>query len=159
MMMDQENLSTDGDRYPGSGRRESHTLLVLPDVFAICRMDGNTSIPAWARGTFVSISRSPQELSIVCPQQYVPAQVPSERGWRCLAFAGPLHFDMTGVIAHLSGILASRNVSLFVISTFDTDYVLIRRQQLAETMEALRAAGYRIREQSGTDVAFGEQPQ
>ncbi len=138
------------DRDPGA----PHILMLLPDDFAISRMDGNAPIPSWARGSFVSITRSEEELSVVCPQRYVPAQVPSERDWRCLAFKGPIDFGMTGVVARLAGVLESRNVSLFVISTFDTDYVLIRQNQMEAACTSLIAAGYRINESPDSDVAI-----
>jgi hypothetical protein len=139
--------------------KNGHALILLPDDFAISRLDASAAIPSWARGAFVNISISEREMTVVCPQYYVPFQVPSERDWRCLAFEGPLDFGMTGVIARLASILGSSNVSLFVVSTFDTDYVLVRQSQLNEACASLTAAGYRIKESHERDVAFGRDGQ
>ena len=118
-------------------------LSLMTGSFAICRLDPDAPVPRWAsRGAFTSITRTPQELSIVCDEGAVPARVQAERGWRALVVEGPLDFSLTGVIAGLAGILAKAAVSVFVVSTYDTDYVLVRDHAVARAVAALRAAGH-----------------
>ena len=104
-------------------------------------------IPVWAfsSGGFVSITRTEEELSIVCDERLVPFEfVAVERGFRMLMVVGPLDFSLTGVMASIAGPLAEAGVSLFAISTYDTDYVLVREERLGEAVEALRGAGWEI---------------
>ena len=120
------------------------TLDVLPGTLAVCRLDGNAGVPDWASGTITSITRTADELSIVCSQDNVPENITSEPGWRCLRVAGPLEFSMVGVIASLTGILATANISVFVVSTFDSDLVLVKQADLEAAIESLTAAGHAI---------------
>ncbi len=122
----------------------SFTLEVLPGTFAICRLDADAQVPAWATGEIVSITRTPDELSIVCPQNNVPASLHSELSWRCVRVAGPLDFSMVGVIAALTGTLAAGNISVFVVSTFDTDYMLVKEADLEAAVESLTAANHSV---------------
>ena len=121
------------------------TLEVLAGATAICRLDADADIPGWANGEVVSITRTADELSIVCSEDNVPDGVRSETGWRCLRVAGPLDFSKVGVLASLTGTLAAANISVFVISTFDTDYVLVKNSALQETVESLGKAGHALR--------------
>lgn len=123
----------------------SFTLEVLPDTFAICRLDGDAGVPEWANSEFTSVTRTPDELSIVCSQDDVPAEIQSEDGWRCLRVAGKLDFSVIGVIAALTGTLAAANISVFAISTFDTDYLLVKESDLDAAVESLGEAGHAIR--------------
>jgi hypothetical protein len=121
-------------------------LDVLPDLFAVCRLDRNTPVPTWASSAdFFSITRDTDELSIVCPQELVPDGVRSERGWRCLRVAGTLEFSMVGVLASLVVPLAQAAISVFAISTHDTDFLLVKETDLEAAMSALRAAGHEVR--------------
>lgn len=122
----------------------SLALDVLPGRFAICRLESNADVPDWATGDLVSITRTPDELSVVCPQECVPEDIRSEPDWRSLRVAGPLDFSMVGVIASLTETLARANISVFVISTFDTDYVLVKESDLKTTVESLGEAGHAI---------------
>lgn len=120
-------------------------LLVLDDELGIARLDGSDPTPAWAaQGSLCSVTRTAEELSIVCAAAAIPAGVQAERGWRCLRVAGRLDFSLTGVLASIAGPLAAANVSIFAVSTYDTDYVLLRGESLAAAMEALRAAGHEV---------------
>lgn len=96
------------------------------------------------RGPFHAITRTPRELSIVCPEDLVPAGVRSEKGWRCLSLAGPIAFTETGVLSSLATPLAEAGIGIFVISTFDTDYVLVAVSRLEAAVRALEGAGHRI---------------
>ena len=120
----------------------SYTLEVLPGTFAICRLHADASIPDWATGEVVSITRTPVELSIVCSQENVPENIQSETSWRCLRIVGSLDFSIVGVIASLTGTLAAASISVFVISTFETDYVLVKNSDLGAAVESLRSVGH-----------------
>ncbi len=121
---------------------DTFTLDVHPGTFAVCRLDAESGVPSWASGTMTSITRTPDELSIICLQDGVPEDIRSESGWRCLRVAGPLEFSMVGVIAALTGILAMANISVFVVSTFDTDLVLVKQTDLEAAIESLTVAGH-----------------
>jgi hypothetical protein len=120
-------------------------LTLLPDTFAVCRLDHDALVPAWASsGTFFSITRTADELSVVCSQSLVPDGVRCERGWRCLRVAGTMDFSMIGVVASLVTPLAEAGISVFVISTFDTDYLLVKENDLQRAKATLRSAGHTV---------------
>ena len=115
--------------------------------FAVARLAPDAGVPAWStNGSFTSVTRTPHELSIVCDDAAVPPDVRAERGWHCLALEGPIPFETVGVAAEFTRILAARGVSVFVISSFDTDYVLVKNIDAA--IDALRAAGCEVRQNS-----------
>ena len=123
------------------------TLIVLPDEFAVARLGPSDAIPSWAAvAPISSTTRTAEELSIVCAASHVPAHVTAERGWRCLRVAGTLDFSLTGVLASIAGPLAEAGVSIFAISTHDTDYVLVREHALPAAIAALTAAGHDVDE-------------
>jgi len=125
--------------------RRTLALELLAGGFAVCRLDAAEPPPAWAAaGPFVSITRTPAELSVVCPQEAVPPSTTAERGFRCLRVAGPLGFGMTGVLASLAGPLASSGVSIFVVSTYDTDYLMVPERDLDRAVDALARAGHTV---------------
>jgi len=118
---------------------------ILPQRYAVCRLDSHEPIPDWADGDgFVSITRTPAELSIVCPESRVPDGVRAERGYRCLGVEGPLPFELTGVAASLTAPLAAAGISLLLIATYDTDYLLVREELLDRAIDALRDAGHAL---------------
>jgi hypothetical protein len=119
-------------------------LFVTSSRLAVCRLAADAIVPAWPRGTFVSITRTPQELSIVCDEEVVPADVQAERGWRALQLEGPIPFETTGVAAGLANALSAKKISLFLVSTYDTDWVLVKEASLDAAMAALREAGYEL---------------
>ena len=120
-------------------------LLLLPDRLAVCRLSPDAPAPAWALpGPFSSLTRTADELSIVCPEVQVPDGVRREAGWRALRVAGTLDFAQVGVLAALLAPLAKAGVSVFVVSTFDTDYVLLRERDLARGRLALERAGHEV---------------
>ena len=120
-------------------------LHTLDELYAIVRLHPDAGVPDWAtRGRFWSVTRSDAELSIVCNEEDVPPDASAERGWCALEVAGPLDFSLTGVVASLVSPLADAAVSIFVLSTFDTDYLLVREPDLARAVDALRAAGHRV---------------
>src|SRR3954467_3755517 len=126
-------------------KRRSMKLIVLPHEFAVARLGPADAIPPWAMDApIASATRTPEELSIVCAASHMPPQVPAERGWRCLRVAGTLDFAMTGVLASIAGPLADAGVSIFVISTYDTDYILVREPVLPVAIAVLTAAGHDV---------------
>jgi hypothetical protein len=122
------------------------TLTVLPDRYAICRLDPKADVPHWsAKGDFVSISRTPDELSVVCLETNVPANVPCEEGWRILRCEGPLDLSLTGIMASLAEPLADAGVPIFPIATHHTDYILIKEAHLGTATRALSGYGHAVR--------------
>jgi len=119
-------------------------LSFIADSFAVCRLAAGADIPAWALldRSFVSITYTADELSIVCPLAYVPAGVPAERHWVALKVEGPVDLELTGILASLVAPLAAAGVSIFAISTFDTDYLLIKELHMAQARQVLEAAGH-----------------
>ena len=123
------------------------TLTLLPDQYAICRLAPNDAIPDWAQqGTFFSITKAPDELSIVCSTQYVPEGVKVRRGWRALKFEGPLDIELTGVVASVAEPLANAGVPIFLLATYGTDYVLIQEEQIETATHALTTFGHAVRD-------------
>ncbi len=120
------------------------TLLVLPENFAVCRLPADVPLPNWARGEFVSITRTHDELSIVCAQENLPDTIQCERDWRALRVVGQLDFGLTGILASLAAPLAEAGISIFAISTFDTDYILVKQISLDHAMQVLMRAGHHI---------------
>ena len=115
------------------------------NTFAIVRFDPWTPIPEWlADEPFLSITRTEDELSIVCPERLVPLETSAERGWRALKVEGPIDFALTGVLSSILAPLAAAKISIFAISTYDTDYVLVREHSFDRTCDVLSATGYEI---------------
>jgi hypothetical protein len=121
-------------------------LLIQDDLLAVCRLDRSDAIPAWAtRGDYFSITRTNDELSIVCQETSVPEEVRSEGGWRALQVAGAIDFSVVGVLATLAVPLAEAGISLLAVSTFDTDYLLVKEQDLDRTVDVLKRSGHSLR--------------
>jgi len=114
--------------------------------FAVCRLAPQEPVPTWVStaDAFTSVSRTREELSIVCVEDAVPPGICCAKGWRILEVAGPLDFAQTGILASLAVPLADAGVSIFAISTYDTDYVLVEQQQLDSAVRALTAAGHTV---------------
>lgn len=126
-------------------RRAPLQLRLLAPEFAVCRLDQHAAIPGWATaGPFYAITRTGRELSIVCPAEQVPQEVHCQRGWRCLEVDGPLDFSLIGVLASLTAPLAQAGVSVFALSTYDTDYLLVQISNLDRAITALAAAGHMV---------------
>jgi uncharacterized protein len=126
---------------------QSHTfhLRKIPDTFAICKLQHGDSIPPWAiDGNIWSVTKTPSELSIVCPQVNLPHGLRAERNWRALQVVGPLPFEMVGILASLVGTLADAQISVFALSTFETDFILVRAESLEAACKALLQAGHTI---------------
>lgn len=136
-------MSRSGSRSKKKTGGAGLSLEVLRPKFAICRLEPDEKIPSWCLdGDFTSITRTPDELSVVCEQRDVPRGVECERGWRAIQVAGPLDFALVGIMAALTVPLARARIGLFTVSTFDTDYLLVRAKNLGKACDALRAAGH-----------------
>ncbi len=128
-------------------QRHCLPLTVLEETIAICRLPAGAPPPTWAeRSPFLSITRTANELSVVCRQEIVPEGIPCERSWRCLRVAGNLDFSLVGVLASLVTPLADAGVGVLAISTFDTDYLLVREGDLARAVDMLGQAGHSVTE-------------
>ena len=103
-------------------------LSLLPETLAVARLPAGAALPGWIDWTdpFVTVSRTRDELSVVCPEARLPADVQAERDWRGFKVEGPLDFALTGILARLAAPLAEAGISIFAISTYDTDYLLVR---------------------------------
>jgi hypothetical protein len=120
-------------------------LHTLDELYAIVRLEPDAELPDWVRGGhFWSATRSESELSIVCCEEDVPTDASAERGWCALELAGPLDFSLTGVVAALVTPLAEAEVPIFVISTFETDYLFVRERDLERSVDALTEAGHSV---------------
>ncbi|WP_189642332.1 ACT domain-containing protein [Deinococcus piscis] len=123
------------------------TLTLLRGEYAVCRLNPAEPLPAWAtEGEFWTVSRTAEELSVLCAAQGVPAGVQAQAGWAALKLEGPFPFDLTGILSSVLDPLRDAEIGIFAVSTFDTDYVLVSRAQLAGAMAALRAAGHSVRD-------------
>ncbi len=123
-----------------------YTLFILEEPFAVCRLPAETPSPDWAKENgLLALIRTSEELSIVCREEYPPLDVQAEKGWRAMKVQGPLEFSQVGVVASLAVPLAQAGVSIFVLSTFETDYILVKGEWLACAVDALRRAGHQIR--------------
>jgi len=120
-------------------KKKKLTLSILPEKLGICHFDKNSPIPSWAikENRFSAISKTRDELSIVCPQDKIPGGVLVERDWRAFKVEGPLGFVLTGIVASLSEPLAKAKISIFYISTYETDYLLVKEENLDRATEIL----------------------
>jgi uncharacterized protein len=117
----------------------------LAGSYAIVRLAADAAVPEWAvKGEFSSITRTADELSVVCPAENLPADVLSLHRWVCLKLDGPFPFSMTGVLMAFIEPLSKNSVPIFAISTFDTDYVLIQEEFAGHALDRLREAGHEL---------------
>jgi hypothetical protein len=122
-------------------------LEVLADTLAVCRLPADAPVPLWAAGPsrFLTVSRTSEELSITAVQASVPPDLRCERDYRALRVKGPLPLNLIGVLAAIADPLAAAGLSIFAISTFDTDYVLVKARDLEPALAALERAGHQVR--------------
>ena len=119
-------------------------LTVVPLTLAVCRLGADEPLPGWAmqRQGFFSITATEDELSIVCAAAVVPVGVTCEQPWRAIKIVGPLDFSLVGILASLADVLARAQISIFAISTYDTDYILLKEPQLEQAIVVLEQAGH-----------------
>lgn len=129
---------------------KSLKLKFLNSLFSVCQLEKNSPVPLWVQsGEFYSIVGTQNELSIVCPSENVPTTInsvpgwiKSEDSWRCFRVEGALDFSLTGILYSIAKPLQKNAISIFAVSTFDTDYVLIKDEQVEKTMKVLESAGF-----------------
>lgn len=115
---------------------------ILEDLYSICKLSSDSAIPDWInKNRFYSVTKTDDELSILCAQQSIPTEIEYEKDWKILKIDSKLDFSIVGVIAQISKLLAENNISIFVISTFDTDYICIKEKDLLKSIEILKQAG------------------
>ncbi len=120
-------------------------LSVLAERLAVCRLPATAPLPAWVEeARFTSLTRTADELSVVCPEDMAPADIVCEKGWRALKVQGPLEFSLTGILAALSATLAEAGIPIFALSTFETDYILVKQADLEAAVRALEVSGHTI---------------
>ena len=119
-------------------------LVVLPGEFSVWRLSADAPLPSIASGRLLSMTRTDDELSVVSASTEVPAGATAETGWRCLRVEGPLSFDLTGIVAGLSAPLAREGIPIFVVSTYDTDYLLVKVADLDKACSTLRGEGHTV---------------
>jgi len=125
------------------------TFRQLPGFFSIVRLAANAPVPAWAtNGDFTSITRTAEELSIVCPANNIPNEIDAGLRWICLKLEGPFPFSQTGVLLSFIERLSNNGIPIFAVSTYDTDYVLVQEEFAEATLQALQKAGHKFYEES-----------
>ena len=121
------------------------TLKHVPGTFAICRLAAGTPLPHWFHpGGFSSVSWTDAEVSITCDESQVPDDVQCDRGWQCLMLQGPFAFDQTGILLQILAPLASAKIGIFAVSTFDTDYVLVKDHHFEDAKKVLIERGHAL---------------
>jgi hypothetical protein len=120
-------------------------LRKISQQFAVCRLAPDAPLPSWATsGEIWSVTRIPTELSVVCTQNSLPQNLAAERNWIALQVVGPIPFGMVGVLSSLTVPLADAGVSIFALSTFETDFVLVRDESFEIACQVLKQAGHEI---------------
>ncbi|HBF8535452.1 TPA: ACT domain-containing protein [Clostridioides difficile] len=120
-------------------------LKLFAEEYAVCRLNSDSKIPTWIdTKNFYSITKTEDELSIVCSNNNIPSDVKSEKEWRILKILGPLDFSLIGILSKLSGLLAENKISIFAISTYDTDYILIKEKDIKNACKILNCNGYEV---------------
>jgi hypothetical protein len=121
------------------------TMKLLKSKYGVCRLDKNELIPSWAQiGDFFSITKTTDELSIVCDEDSIPNNIKCEKDWKILKIEGPLDFSLIGILSSISSILANIGISIFAVSTYDTDYILIKNTDIDKAVNALIEERYEI---------------
>ena len=120
-------------------------LSVLSETLTIHKLSADFLIPEEIlKSNYYSVSKTENELSVVCSELIEVQSVQNSKGWKCIKVKGPLDLNLTGILAGISDILAQANISIFAISTFNTDYILVRSQDLSSARTKLRQAGYKF---------------
>jgi uncharacterized protein len=120
-------------------------LSLLPHKYAVCQLHPDKHIPYWALlGDFVSLTRTHEELSIVCQQDNVPDDIEAERGWHCVQVQGAFDFSVAGVHVSLAIPLAEADISVLAIATYATDYLLIKEENVEQALHVLKQAGHHV---------------
>lgn len=118
-------------------------LELLKNEYAVCRLEASAPIPTWISGNdFVSITRTKEELSIVCLDKAIPEGTRFKNAWKIIKVLGPLDFSLIGILSSISTVLTQAHVSIYALSTYNTDYILVQKNELDNAMNALSNSGY-----------------
>lgn len=121
------------------------TMKLLKGKYGVCRLNKTELIPEWAKDSdFFSITKTSDELSIVCFEDNIPNDIKCEKDWRVLKIEGPLDFSLIGILASISTVLAQKGISIFAISTYDTDYILVKNKDIDRTIDSLIKERYEV---------------
>lgn len=121
------------------------TMKLFDEKYGVCRLDSNADIPIWSTSCeFFSITKTDDELSVVCEETKIPDNIIAERNWRIIKILGPLDFSLVGILSKISKALADNNISIFAISTYDTDYILVKNNDIDNAIKVLKRANYSI---------------
>jgi len=124
---------------------EKILMKLMKEKYGVCRLDKTELIPEWAKDSdFFSITKTLEELSIVCSEGSIPVSVKCEKDWRILKVEGPLDFSLVGILSSISNVLAQQGISIFAISTYDTDYILVKDKDINNAIDSLSIVGYEI---------------
>ena len=120
-------------------------LKLLKDKYSVCRLNKDDEIPKWIfNEEFFSITKTEDELSIVCLQDKIKEDIKCERDWKILKIEGPLDFSLIGILSKISTLMANNNISIFAISTYDTDYILVKEKDIENACKILNCNGYEV---------------
>lgn len=120
-------------------------MKLLEGKYGVCRLSTDEAVPVWAfKGEFFSITKTEDELSIVCLEENISEKIKSEKSWRILKVEGPLDFSLVGILSKISGLMAKNDISIFAISTYDTDYILIKDENIKKAIEVLNEDYYNV---------------
>lgn len=121
------------------------TMKLLKEKYGVCRLEKTELIPGWAQNSdFFSITRTSDELSIVCAEDDIPNHIKCEKDWNILKIEGPLDFSLIGILASISTILSKGGISIFAISTYDTDYILVKNKDIDNAIQLLIKERYEV---------------
>lgn len=121
------------------------TMKLLNKKYSVCRLDKNDTMPTWAlQGDFFSITKTKDELSIVCLQENIPDNIKCEKDWRILKVEGLLDFSLVGILASISSLMAQQQISIFALSTYDTDYILVKEKNIEAAINTLCENNYSV---------------
>lgn len=120
-------------------------LKLIQESYAVCRLDVKEELPSWCNwDSFISITKTDDELSIVCEEKDIPNDILCEKGWRILKILGPLDFSLIGILSEISSLLAVNKISIFAISTYDTDYILVKNNLIKKAITVLSEGNFEI---------------
>lgn len=121
-------------------------MKLLDGTFGVCRLKREDNIPSWCLQSKVySITRTEDELSILCDLRFIPQEIKCEKPWKALKLEGPLDFSLIGILSRISGLLAKNSISIFAISTYDTDYILVKEKDIDNAIKVLSNEEYIIK--------------
>ena len=121
------------------------TIKLLKEKYGVCKLDKTELLPEWAKNSnFFSITRTSDELSVVCSEDNIPNDIKCEKDWRVLKIEGPLDFSLIGILSSISTILAQKGISIFAISTYDTDYILVQNKNINTAIDSLIKERYEV---------------